>query len=343
MGRATRWNWLALALLPGLVMAAPEQVPLYREIKDWAVGCDNTRACTALLAIDDELMTGLHTIVRREAGPKGKLELTLRVGPTYVDQLLLDGQPLSAGWQPIQRQYDYDLRLEGDEALALLRQLRNGERLSALTEDGELVASLQGLSAALLAIDAVQERVGHADALVRVGDAPAASVPDAPPVAHLPRYIPAPALDDNHRQEMGDAVLRWATEQGVMEDSRYNNLELHPLDEAHALGILSTGCSGEFCANYLYRVSRTAPYQVSELNVEAPVPLLAPSLSGFMAFDALTGQLYATDKSLLERGCGLVQHWRYDGMVMRPERVARMDRCGYVKPEYWPVLWRAEG
>jgi hypothetical protein len=134
------------------------------------------RACTALLAIDDELMTGLHTIVRREAGPKGKLELTLRV-----------------------------------------------------------------------------------------------------------------------------------------------------------------------CANYLYRVSRGTPYQVSELHVEAPVPLLAPNLSGFMAFDALTGQLYATDKSLLERGCGLVQHWRYDGGLMHPERVARMDRCGYVKPEFWPVLWRVEG
>ena len=339
---------LLVLMAPLAVQAEEPQAPLdaapqYRQIKDWAVGCDNRRACTALLAIDDELMIGLHTIVRREAGAQGKLELTLRVGPAYADQVLLDGQPLAIKWQKLQSDYDFDLRLEGDAALALLRQMRNGARLSALTEDGELVASLQGLSGALLAIDAVQGRVGHTDALARVGEAPAAGVPDAPPVARLPRYSAAPALDDGHRQEMGDAVLRWATEQGVMEDSRYNNLELHPLDQAHALGILSTSCSGEFCANYLYRVSRSAPYQVSELSVEAPVPLLTPNLSGFMAFDAQTGQLYATDKSLLERGCGLEQHWRYDGAVMRPERVARLDRCGNVKPEFWPVLWRAEG
>ena len=51
--RATTRNWLALglALLPGLVGAAePEPVPVYREIKDWVVGCDNTRFCTAVLA-----------------------------------------------------------------------------------------------------------------------------------------------------------------------------------------------------------------------------------------------------------------------------------------------------
>ncbi|BCJ07947.1 hypothetical protein PRtIB026_A23630 [Pseudomonas sp. RtIB026] len=320
--------------------AALEAVPLYRQVKDWAVGCDNTRACTALLAIDDELMSGLQTIVRREAGPQGKLELTLRVGPAFADQVLLDGQELSAQWRRIQGEYDFDLQLEGDAALALIRQIRNGNRLSSLTEDGELVASLQGISGALLAIDAVQGRVGHADALVRVGDVPAAEVPDAPVAAALPQFVAAPGMSDEQAHEIGRAVKRQAGVEGDVPGLSFSHYEVYPLDADSALVILNVGCSGEFCANYLYRVSRTAPYQISEMAFEAPMPLLAPQLSGHVTFDPQSGQLQATDKSLLERGCGLVQQWRYDGQRMRLERVARLDRCGYVKPEFWPVLWR---
>ncbi|MCE0915200.1 MULTISPECIES: DUF1176 domain-containing protein [unclassified Pseudomonas] len=320
--------------------AALEAVPLYRQVKDWAVGCDNTRACTALLAIDDELMSGLQTIVRREAGPQGKLELTLRVGPAFADQVLLDGQELSAQWRRIQGEYDFDLQLEGDAALALIRQIRNGNRLSSLTEDGELVASLQGISGALLAIDAVQGRVGHADALVRVGDVPAAEVPDAPVAAALPQFVAAPGMSDEQAHEIGRTVKRQAGVEGDVPGLSFSHYEVYPLDADSALVILNVGYSGEFCANYLYRVSRAAPYQISEMAFEAPTPLLAPQLSGHVTFDPQSGQLQATDKSLLERGCGLVQQWRYDGQRMRLERVARLDRCGYVKPEFWPVLWR---
>ena len=35
----------ALLLVAGITQAAPEQVPLYREIKDWVVACDNLRGC----------------------------------------------------------------------------------------------------------------------------------------------------------------------------------------------------------------------------------------------------------------------------------------------------------
>ncbi|WP_236248800.1 DUF1176 domain-containing protein [Pseudomonas mosselii] len=337
---------LLLALIAPLAaqaesaQAALEAVPLYRQVKDWVVGCDNTRACTALLAIDDELMSGLQTIVRREAGPRGKLELTLRVGPAFAEQVLLDGQELSAQWRRVEREYDFDLQLEGDAALALIRQIRNGNRLSSLTEDGELVASLQGISGALLAIDAVQGRVGHADALVRVGDAPTAEVPDAPAAAVLPRFIAAPGMNDEQAHEIGRAVKRHAKVEGDVEGMSNSHYEVHPLDDANVLVILNVGCGGEFCANYLYRVSRAVPYQISEMAFEAPTPLLAPRLSGYAAFDARSGQLYVADKSQLERGCGLIQQWRYDGERMRLERVARLDRCGYVKPEFWPVLWR---
>lgn len=337
---------LLLALMAPLAaqaesaQAALEAAPLYRQVKDWAVGCDNTRACTALLAIDDELMSGLQAIVRREAGPQGKLELTLRVGPAFADQVLLDGQELSAQWRRIEREYDLDLQLEGDAALALIRQIRNGNRLSSLTEDGELVASLQGISGALLAIDAVQGRVGHVDALVRVGDAPVVEMPDAPVAAALPQFVAAPGMSDEQAHEIGRTVKRQADVEGDVPGLSFSHYEVYPLDADSALVILNVGCSGEFCANYLYRVSRTAPYQISEMAFEAPTPLLTPQLSGHVAFDPKSGQLQATDKSLLERGCGLVQQWRYDDERMRLERVARLDRCGYVKPEFWPVLWR---
>ena len=338
---------LLTLMTPSVVQAenaqAPlEAVPMYRQIKDWAVGCDNTRACTAVMAIDDDLMAGLQTIIRREAGPQGALELTLRVGPAFAEQVLLDGQVLSANWQRIQLEYDFDLLLKDDEALALIRRLRNGARLSSLTEDGELVASLQGLSGALLAIDAVQGRVGHADALVRVGDAPAADVPGAPDTVVLPQFVAAPRMNDEQAHEIGRTVKRQANVEGDVPGMSNSHYEVHPLDAANVLVILNVGCSGEFCANFLYRVSRAAPYQISEMAFEAPTPLLAPRLSGYVAFDAQSGQLFAADKSQVERGCGVIQQWRYDGERMRLERVARLDRCGYVKPQFWPVLWRVQ-
>jgi hypothetical protein len=53
--------------------------PEYREIKDWVLACDNTHACFAKYdAADDGSGGGGYLSVARDAGPNGKLAVTIR-------------------------------------------------------------------------------------------------------------------------------------------------------------------------------------------------------------------------------------------------------------------------
>ncbi|RZM11855.1 MAG: hypothetical protein EOP67_66550, partial [Sphingomonas sp.] len=89
-GRAPAAGWPA-----GTTIA-----PLYREIGDWLLGCDNTRRCVAryvpeddgaLQADDDDDPFGM-TIVREE-GPLGLQVQLTGVGSLRRDAMRVDGRP----------------------------------------------------------------------------------------------------------------------------------------------------------------------------------------------------------------------------------------------------------
>lgn len=334
---------LGLALLPSLAVAAgPEPVPVYRQIKDWIVGCDNTRACTAVAAAQEDT-NSLWLVVHREAGLNSALSLRVVGGASWDSPPLLDGQPLTASWHKQRDEYQTVLQVDGEAGAALVRQLRNGERLTAASSDGALQASLQGISAALLLIDSVQGRIGHASALVRPGTAADASVPPAPTMAKLPLFTAAPALDPAQATQMRSAVMAKAKADGdVFDQEGVRSLELQPLDSQHALALISSECGAYNCSYTLYRVGRAAPYVVSELPFEAPASEVVDSrLTGYVAFDSNSGELYGFDKGRGIGDCGVNEIWRYDGERMRLLSLAKMDRCAQVSSEYWPVLWRA--
>ncbi|WP_242671703.1 DUF1176 domain-containing protein, partial [Azotobacter chroococcum] len=66
-----RLSPLILILLGSAAQAAPEPVPLYREIKDWVVACDNLRSCQAISAAAFGF-SPLRLVVSRDAGPKAQ-------------------------------------------------------------------------------------------------------------------------------------------------------------------------------------------------------------------------------------------------------------------------------
>ena len=71
----------ALLLAAGMVQAAPEQVPLYREIKDWVIACDNLRRSLLPDDIHDQTRPaaemlagqGLMGIARDNYGGEGSI------------------------------------------------------------------------------------------------------------------------------------------------------------------------------------------------------------------------------------------------------------------------------
>ncbi|MCG8293862.1 MULTISPECIES: DUF1176 domain-containing protein [Pseudomonas] len=345
MRRATRWNWLAVALLPGLVMAAPEPVPLYREIKDWVVGCDNTRFCTAVLA---DAAQGMRVSIRvqRAAGAEGALHLTLGGSAKWVADPLLDGQPLMAAWRKTRNYAATTLQLDDADAYAALRQMRDAQRLEEDTEGMARVGSLQGLSAALLLIDSVQGRIGHPSALVRPGDAPDEALPPAPEAAALPPFVAPSPLNDEERAGITAVVMAKAGAENQLKNE-YDvppALEVHALDAAYALALLSYNCNDANCQYALYQVSRAAPHTLAPLAFEAPAsPLLNTPMRDEIGFFAAEGRLYGMAKDDYQGSCGVEEYWRFDGQRMRLTHLARMDRCVWLGPDDWPVLWRNEG
>ena len=345
--RATTWNWLALglALLPGLAAAAePEPVPVYREIKDWIVGCDNTRFCTAVLADHPERMR-VGMLVQREAGAWGNLHLTLVGSTDWSGEPMLDGQLLVAPWR-MTRGVETSLELEGADAYAVLRQLRNGQRLVDDTRPGGRVSSLQGLSAALLLMDAVQGRVGHYSALIRPGDSVADAQLPTPAKPQVPAFVAATALGAQEQAGITQVVMAKAAAENqlINEYDVAPKLELHALDDQHALALLSYNCNDFHCLYALYKVSREAPYTLGPLEFEAPSsPVVISRMRDAIDFYPGKGELHSYAKDDYPGSCGVEESWRYDGMRMRLLRLSRMDRCAEVGTDSWPVLWRSEG
>lgn len=334
-----------LALLPGVALAAAPPVPLYKGLKAWVVGCDNTRQCTAVSAEEGTQDLPLTVSIVREAGPDGPLRVSISSMSDLNGALALDGKALKS---PLQQggAEQPDWMASGPQALALIDELRNAGRLSASTTDGNASASLSGLSAALLLIDDVQGRLGTSTALIRRGTAPASSVPPAPPLPDAPGFKAATALGDAQAQQISAAVIN-ATQADWKED----DAGAIPIEgQAYALGEHSVlvsvryGCGAYNCGYALYQASRTAPYAPQPVHVlDVADGTLGGEPAGYVDFDPATGVLTSYNKGRGIGDCGISQSWQYDGARFVPRSLAQMDRCNGATADYWPVLWRTGG
>ena len=186
---------VALTMAP----AASAATPVYREIKDWVVACDNTARCEAIGMQEGYPQLILRLVV--DAGPSGEPELSLESEAPVAGRVLrLDGARFAAssllqpatGDEGVQR-----IGHDGAQVRAFLDAVRNGTDLRAGIGEGAPSASLAGLSAALLLIDETQGRLGTTTALLRRGTLPAARVPAAPAAPTTASAIAGPAKAAN--------------------------------------------------------------------------------------------------------------------------------------------------
>ena len=342
----SRWLLIAgMTLATGMAQAAPEQVPLYRELKDWVVACDNLRACQALSAPDSFTVNPLGLFLQRDAGAQAPVRLYLRdAEQREFSPLLLDDKPLAnaAALHQVSRDGEALLMAEGAEAQALLTELRNGGQLRMdVTGEDDAVVSLSGLSAALLLIDAVQGRVETRSALYRPGtraEHETAAVPQAPRLRAYPGVTP---LDEDESRAISEAVMAQTRSQWFDEDMDSEpEAEAFALNEQQALVIIRTGCAAYNCDFAVFRVNRQPPYAEQDLQLD-PMPLeRGGELSGWVSYEPKTGELAYLYKGRGIADCGEAGAWRFDGERFQVASFSFMGRCAGGNPGAWPELWR---
>lgn len=339
-----RWSPFMALWVATTAQAAPEQVPLYREIKDWVVACDNLRGCEAISAADGFDYRPLSLNLQRAAGPRAPLQLSLHYAEAGgYTPLQLDGRPLaSAGRLRLTEEDDgAALLAEGADAQAVLAELRNASQLRMDGErEYEAVVSLSGLSAVLLLMDAVQGRVDTQGALYRPGSRPDSEVPAAPPAPELRAHPGVTPLSEHESQAIAAAVMAQTRDQWAEEDMGGEpEAEAYALNEREALVLIQTWCAAYNCDFAVYRVDRQAPHAQRDLQLD-PLPLGHDGLSGWVSYDSDSGELAYLYKGRGIADCGEAGSWRFDGARFQLASFSYLGRCAARNPGEWPVLWR---
>ena len=358
----------------GPIAAQPidQAQPVYREIKDWLVGCDNSRHCRAKFVSDfdnhPETMgdhSAARMVIEHQAGPDGRLTITLaimgdeaqekhRQSPGLFDPktvLRLDGAPLGvkAGWSHAADGPTF--AVSGDQGLAFLRAIHNGSLLAFNDGPEGPAVSLQGLMAVLLVMDEAQGRVDTRTALSsREGEGPASLVP--PPVP-MPVVQPAPtsaALPDAAAFASTVRKARAAVLKKHDCDAPPGRDTAHRLNATEGLALLQCiqgAYQGSFLA-FTGPIADPGAAQLLKLSVpaaaEPPVAGVNPDdwagEYGDATFDPREATLSKVSRGRGLGDCGQSAKWAFDGQSFQLIEVKYQGRCGDLADD-WMVLYRA--
>lgn len=332
-------------------MAAGEARPVYREIGDWLLACDNLRNCVARAALDPAatLVPGDDADVRmdivRQAGPQGGITIRLDA----EDRIDLAGLHITARALPPGLAWHVDsdgagATLTGEPARRFVRVIVDAPALM-LSRSGPARISLRGLAAVLLAMDEAQGRVGNASALVRPGPGPAGLTP--PPT--LPPRIrvgpPVPALADAGRLARDVRRMRGAIFAAHECDRPARDDVAYPLTATDAIVVLGCGRFAYQGSVLVFRTPRNRPAAATLLAL--PDPPAARPTDAARAGEYVEGDYDPATRTFSEfskgRGmadCGSATEWTFDGTAFRVSAFRWQDRCAGAAPGDWPVLYR---
>jgi hypothetical protein len=306
-------------------LGAPPQLKTFQT---WTAGCDNTHVCYAVPGFEGLGVDGALS-VERDAGPDGKLVVTLNDiepgDPTHLDltSIRIDGAPSAPayGWK-LDKEGD-SATLEGRDAMLFLRKLANATSFKYRADGDEHSIPLNGLKAALLAMDDNQGRVGGETALARPGPKPATAVPVAAlvPVIELgksPAPLPnAKAFAAAVRKANGSKLKA-----AECDDQRSEGDAAVPLGGGQALVLIACSMNAHSDNTLLLRVSIAAPAKAEIVRL--------PNFPGrgvsyvekvptypFADWDPKTATFSAASWSCAH-ACGENESWTFDGRQFVP-------------------------
>ena len=340
------------AVLGGSAQASDTPVAQLKTFKDWMVGCNNVRHCTAigLSAAPSEA----YVVVTRDGGAEAPAEIALiapREDPSErleapVVSLRIGGAPV-AGLSKSDWPADIDgsdaegksalLRLRGEDAAALLKAMRAGDALDVRTIDAkgqsQVRISLSGATAAFLYMDEAQHRNGTVTALAASGPAPASSIPAPPalprlepviiravthpPAALPPGVTPPPAQDCDGAPpptvlQLGPHLQLW----GVCEFANHHNFSAR---------YWLVGPDG----------AREAALSVPGHPDEGGSPSVLINLS--LSRDGRLLESFTRGRGVSD--CGTRTGWVWTGTAFRLAYFSEMTDCRGVSADHWPSLY----
>lgn len=319
--------FLSATLVSASFAASKDEV---RRFDDWFAACDNGLDCTAgsLLPDGDSDATtvfSLHRAAAAEAEPD--FQILVPEGTTVANRYEVDGKPVSL--HPTRK--DDWLKFPAEDVPTLVSAMRRGALLALVDEDGKPIAtaSMAGATAAMLAIDEAQNRLGTTTALVRRG----AKAPDTiPPPPALPEVE---AIRTARKAETSlPAAKATSLRTDAQCDGSEDTVQEFAIDSEHNLVLIS-------CDSAAYNFTSLALVTDKEGKLYDPdfdhVDDEGDGRINNAAFQ--DGVLYT---SMLGRGvgdCGQSRNYVWDGARFVTVEIARQDVCGG-NPD-WPVLYRA--
>jgi hypothetical protein len=332
------------ACMPSPLWAAP-QLGEQKFFKDWAVACDNRLSCEAVSLRADVPDDGLSISVARDSAD-GALSIVLFGIETKSDRyrilvdkrLAISGVIDSAASEPI--------KISGKDALKLARMMANGSAI--IVRDGKNAelgrASLAGSSAALLHIDAVQNRAGTATALARPGRKSLRAKSAPAPEIVAKRIAPIDVTPDA-------ATLINLVESSPCKEERFNVTEdaaysLGRVDgKAKALVLLSCGSGAYNFASAAYVGTEMdkgkwdftpAAFDYANMpsTMDKAIPLLVNS-----DWEPKTQILSSFAKGRGLGDCGNAESYVWDGNMFRLVSAYGMSECRGSMD--WLTLWHA--
>lgn len=193
-------------------------------------------------------------------------------------------------------------------------------------------------------MDQVQQRLGTVSALAAPGEQPASAVPGLQPAAALRPYPGVKPLGARERTGLLAAVRKTLPPAKTEDADDYvmpPRIEVYPLTAQQALVFEFSDCGAYICLFDISSRSRTAPYALQPLQMQA-LPAGSVDHAGGLNYYPETGEL---SSFLMGRGigdCGEMASWHFDGQAFQLTDYRRMPTCSGLGYEDWPVLWSAE-
>jgi len=340
---------IGLAALAAAAAAPLPAGPVYREIKDFVVACDNLRTCVVRWAPEDDSGFDAYLAISRDGGAAGAIHVELASPEEnrrpLVRSMTLDGRPVG---RALDWRGEADLSLEGEPALAFVRAIRDGDRLTFSDGQGARTVTLRGLKAALLAVDEAQGRLGTVGAYVRNGPAANTTAPAPPPlpIVVARRADPALAVPPGFAARVRRAQAK-ALDQNDCDEARLDADAAYVLNRGEILVELGCMMHAYQSSMLLLRAPRDAPEKARLVDMPLAAGDLPPGPEDHGRFvegewDPQTATFSEASKGRGLGDCGSSTSWVFDGAAFRLAEAHRMNRCAGGPPGDWPTVYRSK-
>ncbi|WP_461342812.1 DUF1176 domain-containing protein [Brevundimonas sp. GN22] len=310
-----------------------------KAFRDWTAICDNVNNCAAYGPGEDN---GGFVLVKLAAGPEARprvyADSWALQSPTVPTRLDIDGRNYAGVWGDP----DTDLNVLTFENPSdqLLRALANGQALTLSANAERISVSLTGAAAAFLWIDERQGRLGTTTALVRKGDRPASSVPDAPTPPRIRVAAPVSQTDLPKTLSPHVTALPRARECASLYENKSfgrDDWAVHRLGTDTLLWELPCG-AGAYNFSQAYVLSANDGSGARALEFPTPRGPLDSLVNS--SFDSQTNTIGAFGKGRGVGDCGSMASWAWTGREFALLSEDNMSDCLGIHWDIWPSTWR---